>query len=110
MTLQGLINEVIELLENPEFKNFGSLQKHKYQMSKPEEYREIARIMYKGQIGNSEAIKKGHATRKKRNIEKEVNKKAAQKRSAWYKNNPENYAKFMEAIRKRDYKRYSKKK
>jgi len=112
MRLDQLLDEVIELLAANEgeckFKNFGSLQKHKYQMEKyamdPEE-RNCRSELYKGIKGNSEAAKLGHLHRKNKD---EINKRAAQTRKDWYKKHPENYAKFMEAIRKRDLKRKEK--
>lgn len=104
-TLRQILDQTLELLQHPEFKSFGDLQKHKYQMSKPEEDREIRRIMYEGGLGNSEeAKKKASETRKNNPKRKEQEKKAAQTRAAWYKN-PENYEKFKEAIRKRDKKK-----
>ena len=106
-TLRQVLDQTLELLQyEGKFKNFGDLQKHKYQMSKPEEDREIRRIMYEGGLGNSqEALEKAKITRKKNPKRKEQEKKAAQVRAAWYKN-PENYEKFKEAIRKRDKKKY----
>ena len=109
MRLDQLLDEVIELLQANEgehkFKSFGDLQKHKYQMQKyaeNPEAREIKSDMYKGIKGNSEAAKLGHQHRKNK---EEINKRAAQTRKDWYKKHPENYAKFMEAIRKRDAKK-----
>ena len=109
MRLDQLLDEVIELLQANEgeqkFKNFGALQKHKFQMQQYEEnpeIREIRSLMYKGTKGNSEAAKLGHKHRKNKT---EINKRAAKSRSEWYKKHPENYAKFMEAIRKRDAKK-----
>lgn len=109
MRLDQLLDEVLELLQANEgehkFKNFGDLQKHKYQMQKYNENteeRELRSLMYKGIVGNSEAAKLGHKHRKNK---KEINAKAAQTRSDWYKKHPENYAKFMEAIRRRDAKK-----
>ena len=113
MRLDALLDEVIELLQANEgehkFKNFGDYQKHKFQMQKyidnPEE-KELRSLMYKGTKGNPEAAKLGHMHRKNK---EEINKKAAQTRSDWYKKHPENYKKFMEAIRKRDASKKAKK-
>ena len=109
MRLDQLLDEVIELLQANEgeqkFKSFGALQKHKFQMQQYEEnpeIRELKSLMYKGTKGNSEAAKLGHKHRKNK---AEINKRAAKSRSEWYKKHPENYAKFMEAIRKRDAKK-----
>ena len=40
-TLRQILDQTLELLEyNGQFKSFGDLQKHKYQMSKPDEDKE----------------------------------------------------------------------
>lgn len=104
MRLEQILNETLELLlaneQDPRFKNFGALQKSKFQHSKPEEDTFLRSDMYKGIKGNSEAVKKGHIKRKTNPNYKENNKKAAQKRSDWYKSK-ENKEKFMEAIKRR---------
>jgi len=104
-TLRQILDQTLDLLQHPEFKSFGALQKSRYQNSKPEEDKEIRRIMYEGGLGNSEEAKKqSSATRKKRHKEgkyKESEKKAAQNRANWYKN-PENAEKFRKAIAARD--------
>lgn len=109
VTLRQVLDQTLELLQyEGRFKSFGDLSKHKYQMSKPDEDKEIRRIMYEGGLGNSEeAKKKSSATRKKRHKEgkyKESEKKAAENRANWYKN-PENYEKFKKKIRERDEKK-----
>lgn len=98
MRLEQILDETLELLQHPEFKSFGDLQKSKYQNSKSEEDRENRRMMYEGMIGNSEAASKGH---KKRKNKEEINARAAKTRANWY-NNPENKKRFMEAIKRRD--------
>lgn len=105
-TLRQILDQTLELLEHPEFKSFGDLQKHKYQMSKPEEDKIIRQMMYEGGLGNSEEAKARAKETKKKNAEKnkKIEAKAAKKRADWYKN-PENYEKFMENIRKRDAKK-----
>ena len=108
-TLRQILDQTFELLEyEGKYKSFGDLQKGKYQNSKPEEDKEIRRIMYEGGLGNSEEAKRQAAeTRKKRHKEgkyKETEKLAAENRANWYKN-PENYAKFKKAIVKRDKKK-----
>lgn len=106
MTLNGILDEVIELLQHPEFKNFGALQKHKYQMSKPDEDKEIRSIMYEGQlILDKELIKRQQIARKK-TLENnpEIVKKAAEKRAAWYKND-DNYKKYKEAMKRKNIKK-----
>ena len=108
-TLRQILDQTLELLQyEGKFKSFGDLQKSKYQNSKPEEDKEIRRIMYEGGLGNSEEAKKKYSeTRKKRHREgkyKESEKKAAQNRANWYKD-PENYAKFKRALAKRDKKK-----
>jgi len=100
MRLQQVLDEAIELLQHPEFKSYGALQKARYQHSKSEEELFLRSNMYKGSIGNSEATKKGHITRKKNPNYKEDIKKAAQTRSNWYKD-PENLKKFKERLKRR---------
>lgn len=104
-TLRGLLDQVTELLQyEGKYKSFGDLQKAKYQQSKGEEDKEIRRIMYEGGLGNSEEAKaKAKETRKKNKAagkHDESIKKAAKRRSDWYKD-PENYDKFKESLRKR---------
>lgn len=108
MILDVLLTQVLELLENPQFKSFGALQKSKFQHSKGEEDAYLRSDMYKGTKADPEISKKGHITRKKRKNYKEENKKAAEKRAAWYKD-PENKKKFMEKMKQRDLKRKAKK-
>lgn len=104
MRLEQILNETLELLlaneQDPRFKNFGALQKSKFQHSKPEEDIFLRSDMYKGTKGNPDAVKKGCIKRKANPKYKENNKKAAKKRSDWYKSK-ENKEKFMEAIRRR---------
>ena len=105
VTLRQVLDQTLDLLQHPEFKSFGSLQKSRYQHSKGEEDAEIRRIMYEGGLGNSEeALKQASETRKKRRKEgkyKESEKKAAENRANWYKD-PENYEKFKKKIQERD--------
>lgn len=98
MRIEQILDETLDLLQHPEFKNFGDLQKSRFQNSKSEDEIFLRSDMYKGQIGNSEAAKKAH--KNKKNIE-EINARAAKTRANWYKN-PENKKKFMEAIKRRD--------
>jgi len=109
MTLRQILDQTLELLEyEGKFKSFGDLQKHKYQMSKPDEDKEIRRIMYEGGLGNSEEAKaKARETKLKKRKEgkyDEAYKTAASRRANWYKN-PENYEKFKKALQKRDKKK-----
>lgn len=104
-TLRGLLDEITELLQyEGKYKSFGDLQKAKFQRSKGEEDKEIRRIMYKGGLGNSEEAKaRAEETRKKNKAagkHDESIKKAAKRRSDWYKD-PENYSKFKESLKKR---------
>ena len=104
-TLRGLLDEITELLQyEGKYKSFGDLQKAKFQHSKGEEDKEIRRIMYEGGLGNSEEAKaKAKETREKNKAagkHDESIKKAAKRRSDWYKD-PENYDKFKESLRKR---------
>ena len=112
VTLRQVLDQTLDLLQHPEFKSFGALQKSRFQHSKNEEDKEIRRIMYEGGLGNPpEALKKASETRKRKHKEgkyKESEKKAASKRSDWYKD-PENYAKFKEKLRQRDLKKQQKK-
>ena len=105
VTLRQVLDQTLDLLQHPEFKSFGALQKSRYQHSKGEEDKEIRRIMYEGGLGNSEeALKQASETRKKRHKEgkyKESEKKAAENRANWYKD-PENYEKFKKKIQERD--------
>ena len=107
-TLRQVLDDALLLLENPGFKTPGDVKKHQYQMSKPEEDREIRRIMYEGGLGNSEEAKlktkKTKEVNRKKGKYDETYKKAASRRSDWYKN-PENYKKFKEKIRQRDIKK-----
>lgn len=108
-TLRQILDQTLELLEyNGQFKSFGALQKHKYQMSKPDEDKEIRRIMYEGGLGNSEEAKQQAVATRKARIKagkyKESTKKAAERRANWYKD-PENYEKFKKKIKERDKKK-----
>lgn len=91
MILVELLTQVSELLQHPEFKSFGDLQKHKYQMSKSKEDAEIKSLMYKGQI----PLKKN----KGKKLSKEAIEKGSISRKNWYKN-PENYNKFIINLKK----------
>lgn len=102
MRLQEVLDEAIAMLEHPEFKTYGALKKSLYQHEKSENEDEqfLRSDMYKGTKGNSEAVKKGHITRKKnKNYKKDI-EKAAQTRSDWYKD-PENMKKFKERLKNR---------
>ena len=108
MRLQQVLDDLLEMLEAEEegkhFKTLGALRKSKFQNNKSEDELFLKSDMYAGTIGNSEAVKKGHITRKKHGIDKIINKKAAAKRKAWYQD-PENKKKFQAIIAKRDAKR-----
>jgi len=102
MRLQEVLDEALEMLQHPEFKTYGALKKSQYQHEKAENEDEkfIRSDMYKGTKGNSEAVKKGHITRKKgKNYKKDI-EKAAQNRANWYKD-PENMKKFRERLKSR---------
>ena len=102
MLLDYLIDITIDLLEHPEYSSFGALEKARAQKEKhTEENKELLHLRYEGQKGDSEAVKRGHITRKKRATYKEEIKAAANKRSNWYKD-PKNKKKFMKSIKKRD--------
>jgi hypothetical protein len=75
MTLEDLLNRTIDLLQHPEFKSFGALQKHRYQMEKwenPEDV-ELLRDLYKGTKMTPEQIKKQVEVTKKKRKEKSKN-------------------------------------
>lgn len=105
MRLQQVLDDLLEMLEAEEegkhFKTLGALRKSKFQNDKSEDEIFLRSDMYAGRIGNSEAVKKGHITRKKHGIDKVTNEKAAAKRKAWYQD-PENKKKFQKIIAKRD--------
>ena len=105
MRLQQVLDDLLEILEAEEegkhFKSLGALRKSKYQNDKSEDELFIRSDMYAGTVGNSEAVKKGHETRKKHGIDKITNEKAAAKRKAWY-DDPENRKKFEAVIAARD--------
>ena len=100
MRLQEVLDEALAMLEHPEFKTYGALKKSQYQHEMSEDEKFLRSNMYKGTKGNSEAVKKGHITRKKnKNYEKDI-KKAAKTRSDWYKD-PENMKKFKQRLKDR---------
>jgi len=105
MRLQQVLDDLLEILEaeaeGKHFKSLGDLHKSKYQNDKSEDDKFLRSDMYTGIKGNSEAAKKGHLTRKKNGTHKQSIEKGRKTRSNWYKN-PENYKKFLEAIKKRD--------
>lgn len=104
MRTQQVLDELLELLQAEEeglhFKTYGAYKKHLFQTNKSEDEIFLRSDMYKGQIGNPEAARKGHKNRKNK---EEINKRAAETRANWYKN-PENMEKFMAKLRKRAFK------
>ena len=84
MRLQQVLDEAIEILQHPEFKTYGALQKARYQHSKSEDEIFLRSDMYKGSIVDREAIKQGVETRKK-----------------WFQD-PKNKEKYLKAIRERN--------
>lgn len=75
MTLDDLLNRTIDLLQHPEFKNFGALQKHRYQMEKRnEEDIELLRYLYKGTITAPEQAKKAAKANAKRRQDEKYNR------------------------------------
>ena len=111
MRIDDILDETIELIianmNGGNFKDIGALRKSEYQHSKSEDDAFLRSDMYKGIVGNSEAAKKSHITRKKNENYKKDVEKAAKTRSEWYKN-PENRAKFLKKIKERDKKRIKK--
>ena len=112
MRLQQVLDDLLEILEaeaeGKHFKSLGALRKSKYQNNKSEDELFLRSDMYAGTIGNSEAVKKGHETRKRHGIDKITNEKAAAKRKAWYED-PENKKKFKARLAERDAKNRKKK-
>ena len=112
MRLQQVLDDLLEILkaeeEGKHFKSLGALRKSKYQNDKSEDELFIRHDMYAGMVGNSEAVKKGHKTRKKNGTDKLANKKAAATRKAWYQN-PENKKNFEAKIKARDERNKNKK-
>lgn len=100
-TLRQILDDTILLLQNPGYKTPGAIRKSQYQHSKDDEDKLIRSIMYEGQIVDPELVKRQQKAKKANPKYKEIHKKAAQTRAAWYKD-PENYEKFKAAIKKRD--------
>ena len=94
MLLDQLLDITIDLLQHPEFKTFGALEKSRYQNNKTEEELFLRSDMYKG----TTSIQKGS---KHKPMSEEAKQKAIASRKAWYQN-PENKAKFMSKLNKRD--------
>lgn len=108
MTFDSIIDAVTELLENPQFKSFGALRKHKYQMSKPQEDKEIRSITYSGvTVLLTEEQKKKKKKFSPEELER-ISKKISESRKKFYRN-PENLEKFRIITYKRDYKLQKKK-
>lgn len=84
MRLQQILDEAIELLQNPQFKSIGALNKSKYQHSKSDDELFIKSDMYKGSI-----------------IDPKIKAKASACQKEWFKN-PENKKKYLKAIRERN--------
>lgn len=89
MTLDQILDQTLELLQNPQFKNFGSLQKSKYQHSKPEEDRENRRLKFVNRIYDEEAIKQIRA--KKRASKKPPTPEQIERRKKGYEKRRRNY-------------------
>ena len=77
MTLEDVLNRTIDLLQHPEFKNFGALQKHRYQMEKwknPEDI-ELIRDLYCGTKMTAEQMEKQRiSTEKSMRKKKKLNR------------------------------------
>jgi len=97
MILDQVLTMTLELLEHPEFKNFGDLQKSRYQNSKGEDELFLKSDLLK----NTVSSQKG---RKSKRHTKESYEKSAKTRKNWY-SNPENRKKFMQKIKERDAKK-----
>ena len=112
MRLQQVLDDLLEILEAEEkgkhFKSLGALRKSKYQNDKSDDEIFLRHDMYAGIVGNSEAVKKGHKTRKKNGTDKIANEKAAATRKAWYQDQ-ENKKVFEAKIKARDERKKKKK-
>lgn len=97
MILDQVLTMTLDLLEHPEFKNFGDLQKSRYQNSKSED--EI--FLKSDLLKNTVSSQRG---RKGKRPSKESCEKGAKTRKNWY-SNPENRKKFMQKIKERDAKK-----
>lgn len=107
MRLQEVLDEALDMLMHTEFKNFGGLQKARYQNNKSEDEIFIRSNMYTNMILDPKVIAKQVAKRKAfKNTQKgkETLEKARTNRKNWYKD-PKNREAFMEKIRKREEKR-----
>lgn len=94
MILEQVLNMALDLLEHPEFKNYGDLQKSRYQNSKSEDEIFLKSDRLKNSISTKRGIKIGPQR-------KEAKEKGRITRKNWYKD-PKNRAKFMEKIKDRD--------
>lgn len=97
------LDDLLCLLEYPSDKGLHGSKIKKYRETDPDVKRqsELKSEMFSGQIGNSEAVKKGHITRKLNDPTGEGQKIAAEKRKAWY-NDENNLKKFKKSLKKRD--------
>ena len=97
------LDDLLCLLEYPSDRGLHGSKIRKYRETDPDVKRqsELKSEMFRGQIGNSEAVKKGHETRKKNDPTGEGQKIAAEKRKAWY-NDEKNLEKFKKSLQKRD--------
>ena len=97
------IEDMSLLLENPHVKSLKAAKIKKYRETDPnvQEYNQIKKELYKGQKGNSEAMKKGWETRKKNDPEGKSSKRAAKTREKWYKDE-NNHQEFMKKIKQRN--------
>ncbi len=105
------LDDLLCLLEYPSDKGLHGSKIKKYRETDPDVKRqsELKSEMFRGQVGNSEAVKKGHETRKKNDPTGEVAKRAAEKRKEWYKDET-NMQQFKKQLaNKRDKKRENKK-
>ena len=104
------LDDLLCLLEYPSDKGLHGSKIKKYRETDPDVKRqsELKSEMFRGQVGNSEAVKKGHQTRKINDPNGECAKRAAEKRKEWYKDEA-NMAKFKKQLaHKRDKNRQKK--
>lgn len=95
--LDQILSMTLDLLEHPEFKNFGDLQKSRYQNSKSEDEMFLKSDLLKNTVVAPE-------NRRHKPLTKRAIKKGSISRKKWYAN-PENYKKFLESIKTRDKKK-----
>lgn len=104
MRLQDVLDEAIDILMHSEFKNFGNLQKARYQNNKTEDEIFLRHDLYANTVQDPKAVEKNRQARLKKRNTPEMRaaiEKGKQNRKNWYRN-PENHKKFIEKIKMRE--------